>query len=280
MSGLVFVESDPFSPIRYIYRVSGILYCGKSKYQEIQVFESPDFGKMLVLDGVVQLTERDEFFYHEMLAHVILHAHPNPRTVLIIGGGDGGTLREVLKHNSVERVQLVELDRQVIETSKRFFPGLAGGFSDPRVHVKCMNGTNYVRQARGTFDAVIVDSTDPVGYGKRLFTDQFFADVFSILNETGMFVIQTESLHFHHKFVADVQIRLNKLFNIVELYCVPLATYAGNWWTFSIASVKYPVDAQNRKQEVITKYYDEEVHRKAFVPCSLRKKLLDGSLDW
>lgn len=280
MDGLVFLESDPFSPIRYIYRVSGILYSGKSKYQEIQVFESPDFGKMLVLDGVVQLTERDEFFYHEMLAHVILHAHPNPRTVLIIGGGDGGTLREVLKHSSVERVQLVELDRQVIEVSKRFLPGLSGGFSDPRVHVKCMDGTRYVRQVGDPFDVVIVDSTDPVGYGKRLFNDQFFADVLSILNETGMFVIQTESLHFHHEFVADVQVRLSKLFKIVELYCVPLATYAGNWWTFSISSTQYPVDAQNRRQEVITKYYDEEVHRKAFVPCSLRKKLLDGSLDW
>ncbi len=278
--GLVFVESDPFSPIRYIYRVSGTLYSGKSRYQEILVLESPDFGKMLVLDGVVQLTERDEFFYHEMLAHVILHAHPNPRTILIVGGGDGGTLREVLKHNSVERVQLVELDRQVIEVSKCFFPGLAGGFSDPRVHVKCMDGTRYVRQARGSFDVVIVDATDPVGYGKRLFTDQFFADVLSILNKTGMFVIQTESLHFHHEFVADVQIRLSKLFKIVELYCVPLATYAGNWWTFSIASTKYPVDTQKRKQEVITKYYDEEAHRKAFVPRSLRRKLLDGSLDW
>ncbi|MBM4445832.1 MAG: polyamine aminopropyltransferase [Chloroflexi bacterium] len=280
MHDLVFLERDPFSPIRYIYRVSGILYCGKSKYQEIQVFESPDFGKMLVLDGVVQLTERDEFFYHEMLAHVILHAHPNPRTVLIIGGGDGGTLREVLKHNSVERVQLVEIDRQVIETSKRFFHELAGGFSDPRVHVKCTDGTRYVRQARGPFDVVIVDSTDPVGYGKRLFIDQFFADILSILNETGMFVIQTESLHFHRKFVADVQIRLGRLFKIVELYCVSLATYPGNWWTFSIASTKYPVAAQNRKQEVITKYYDEEIHKKAFVPSSLRRKLLDCNLDW
>jgi len=278
--GFVFLENDPFSPIRYIYRVSGILYSGKSRYQEIVVLESPDFGKMLVLDGVVQLTERDEFFYHEMLAHVILHAHPNPKTVLIVGGGDGGTLREVLKHSSVKRVQLVELDRQVIEVSKRFFPGLAGGFSDPRVHVKCMDGTHYVRQAGDHFDVVIVDATDPVGYGKRLFTDQFFADVLSVLSETGMFVIQTESLHFHHKFVADMQIRLSKLFKVVELYCIPLATYAGNWWTFSIASTKHPVDAQNRKQEVITKYYDEEAHKKAFVPRNLHRKLLDGSLDW
>jgi len=278
--GLVFLESDPFSPIRYIYRVSGILYSGKSRYQEILVLQSPDFGKMLVLDAVVQLTERDEFFYHEMLAHVILHAHPNPRTVLIVGGGDGGTLREVLKHNSVNSVQLVELDRQVIEVSKRFFPGLAGAFSDPRVHVKFMDGTRYVRKARDLFDIVIVDSTDPVGYAKRLFADQFFADVLSVLSETGMFVLQTESLHFHHEFVADVQIRLSKLFKVVKLYCVPLATYPGNWWTFSIASTKYPVDAQKRKQEVITKYYDEEAHRKAFLPHSLHKKLLDGSLDW
>lgn len=280
MRGSLFFDNDPFSPISYIYRISSILHSEKSRYQEIQVLESPDFGKILVLDGVVQLTERDEFFYHEMLAHVILHAHPNPRTVLIIGGGDGGTLREVLKHNSVERVQLVEIDRQVIEVSKRFFPGLTEGFSDQRVQVKCMDGTRYVRQAKDHFDIVIVDSTDPVGYGKRLFADQFFADILSVLSDTGMLVIQTESLHFHHKFVAGVQTSLSKLFKIVELYCVPLATYPGNWWTFSIASTKYPVDMQKRKQEVNTKYYDEDVHRKAFVSRSLRKKLLDGSLDW
>lgn len=280
MYGPAFIERDPFSPITYSYKVSEILYHGKSPYQEIMVLNSNHFGKMLVLDGVVQLTEKDEFFYHEMLAHVALHAHVNPKTVLIIGGGDGGTLREVLKHKLVKEVQLVEIDNQVVEVSKRFFPELTVGFSDQRAELIEMDGVSYIKQTKCKYDAIIVDSTDPIGPAEGLFTEQFFDGIRNILNDEGIFVTQTESLHFHRQFVVDTQIKLRELFEIIGLYNVPLATYAGNWWTFSIASKKYPVKKPNRNQEVITKYYDEQVHESAFLTDNLYEKLLNNTLDW
>ncbi|MCJ7515552.1 MAG: polyamine aminopropyltransferase [Dehalococcoidia bacterium] len=276
----VFFENDPFSPIAYLYQVSEILHRCKSSYQEIMILNSPYFGKMLVLDGVVQLTEKDEFFYHEMLAHVVLHAHVHPKTVLIIGGGDGGTLREVLKHKQVEKAQVVEIDKEVIEVSKRFFPELSTGFTDERAELIEMDGVNYIKQTKCKYDAVIVDSTDPVGSAEGLFTEQFFSDILNILNNDGIFVIQTESLHFHRQFVIDTQIKLRGLFKIVGLYSVPVATYAGNWWTFSIASKKYSVKKPNRNKEVITRYYDEQVHKNAFLTDNLYLKLLNNTLDW
>jgi len=280
MYGPLFIESDPFSPVGYVYRVKSVLHSSRSAYQQIDVLDTVHFGRVLVLDGVVQLTEKDEFFYHEMLAHVALHAHPHPARVAIIGGGDGGTLREVLKHESVREVHLIEIDEQVIEVSTRFFPGLAAGFSDPRVHVHKMDASDFVRQPGRAFDIVIVDCTDPVGVAEPLFDDGFFGAVSSLLHGEGIYVAQTESLHFHRDFVADVQRRLSGVFATVDLYTTPLATYAGNWWTFSVASDACTPREPVRRCEVATRYYDEQVHRAAFLPRSLYGKLVDNKLDW
>jgi spermidine synthase len=143
-----------------------------------------------------------------------------------------------------------------------------------------MDGSCFVNTTADKYDVVIVDSTDPVGSAQSLFSEQFFNDVRSILNKDGILVIQTESLHFHLKFVIEIQQRLIKLFNIVRLYTVPLATYAGNWWTFSIASRKYTPDIPNREHSVSTRYYDEQVHKNAFLPETVYKKLMSGDLDW
>ncbi|MBI1810923.1 MAG: spermidine synthase, partial [Nitrospirae bacterium] len=153
-----FYEKDPYAPIQYTYEVENILYNGKSKFQEIMVIRNPHFGKMLILDGVVQITERDEFFYHEMLTHVALHAHPAPRKVIIIGGGDGGAVREVLKHKTVEKVYFIEIDEEVINVSRKFFPEVACDVDDPRVEIKCMDGAEFIKGRDSDIDAVIVDS--------------------------------------------------------------------------------------------------------------------------
>jgi spermidine synthase len=145
-----FVEIAPFVPIEYRYEIDRILYRGGSDFQKIMVFENPYFGRMLILDGIVQLTERDEFFYHEMLTHVVMHAHPNPRKVIVIGGGDGGTVREVLKHRTVEKVYFVEIDKKVIEISKKYFPTVSCGIDDPRVEIKNMDGAEFVRKCSTT----------------------------------------------------------------------------------------------------------------------------------
>ncbi len=275
----LFREKDPFAPINYSYEIEGILHKRKSKYNNIMILKSPHFGRMLVLDGVVQLTELDEHFYHEMLVHVPLHIHPSPKHIAIIGGGDGGTLREVLKHKGVKKVVLVEIDEAVIEVSKSFLPMLSSGFGDSRVEIMTMDGADFIKNTREELDVIFVDSTDPVGFAKSLFTDEFFSDVFSALKPDGIFAAQTESLHFHHDFVRNVQRKLGQKFKHVDLYTTSIATYAGNWWTFSIASKEYNPRKKPRKCKVLTKYYAEDVHVNAFLPQSLKEKLYSVDLE-
>ena len=274
MDDLLFLERDPFSPIRYAYKAQQILHSEQSEFQEILVFECAYFGRILALDGVVQLTEKDEFIYHEMLTHVVLHAHPRPENVLIIGGGDGGTLREVAKHKPVSRIDLVELDPAVIQVSRQYLPTLATSFDDPRLTISNMEGAAFLQQSTTLYDVIIVDCTDPVGPAKGLFSDDFFADVIHRLAPDGIFVAQTESLHFHRPFVTEVQHRLARMFNIADLYTASLATYAGNWWTFSVGSRRYNPRAQAQNCEVTTKYYSDDVHAHAFLPQSLYDRLI------
>ncbi|MCX5999174.1 MAG: spermidine synthase [Chloroflexi bacterium] len=242
VSYVTFDEQDTQSPISYSYSVEEVVCRRRTKHHELLVFRNAYWGKVMVLNNIVQFTERDEHLYHEMIAHVGLHAHPCPTDVLIIGGGDGGTLREVLKHRSVSNVLVAELDAEVIEVCKEYFPAMGSGFSDSRVHVVEADGVDLLGLKRGEFDLIIVDST--------------------------------ESLHFHRRFVRQVQRRLGAIFKLVDLYTVPLSTYAGNWWTFSIASKVHDPSQMLRKCEVPTKYYAEDVHRHAFLPRSLYRKLM------
>ncbi len=280
MRDVFFIERDPYAPIRHCYAVSKVLYESKSEYQEILVLESPEFGKLLVLDGVVQLDEKYEFMYHEYLAHVPLHAHPNPEDVLIIGGGDGGTLREVLKHGSVKRAVLVDIDKEVIEVSKRFFPTLSSGFDDPRAIVVNEDGYKYIQDYEGEFDVVIVDSTDPVGFAHVLTTEDFFRFVHRALKEDGIFVGQTESIHYHLDMVVKVQKNLQKVFPIVDLYTSVVPIYAGYWWTYSIASKKHPVREPSREVKVQTKIYSADMHRYAFLPESFYERVMEGEFRY
>jgi len=274
MYDIHFFERDPYAPVRHCYAVNKVLYHTKSPYQEILVFENPFFGKVLVLDGVVQLTEKDEFIYHEMLAHVPLMAHPEPKKVLIIGGGDGGTLREVLKHKTVEEAVLVDIDKEVIETSKKFFPTLSKAFDDPRAIVVNEDGFKYLQDYENEFDVIIVDSTDPVGYAYALTTEEFFKMVFRALKEGGIYVGQSESIHYHLDIVRKFQNNLKAVFPIVDLYTVVIPTYAGYWWTFSIASKKYNVREPKRVKDFETKYYSEGVHKSSFLSEELYEKLI------
>ncbi len=276
MMDVFFIERDPYAPIRHCYPVSKILYEGKSEYQEIMVIESPHFGRVLVLDGVAQCDERFEFIYHEFISHVPLFAHPKPEDILIIGGGDGGALREVLKHREVKRAVLVDIDRQVIEVSKKFFPTMAVAFEDPRVIVLNEDGYKYVQDYEQEFDVIIVDSTDPVGFAHVLTTEEFFKYVFRALKEDGIYVGQTESVHYHADIVRRVQKSLRKVFPIVDLYTAVIPGYAGYWWTFSIASKKHPVREPSRDVNIQTKLYSADMHRHAFLPESFYQKILSG----
>lgn len=275
-----FFEKDPYAPVQYVYDVEKVLYKSRSNFQDIMVIENPFFGKMLILDGVVQITEKDEFFYHEMLVHVLMHSHPDPQNIIVIGGGDGGAVREVLKHDSVKKIYFVEIDEEVINTSKKFFPQVSCGIDDERVEIRCMDGAEFVRSRDGDIDVIIVDSTDIIGFAKSLFTVEFFKSVKNSLNKNGMFVTLSESLHFHMNIVIDVQEALRLIFPVVDLYTAPLATYAGNWWTFSAASKDLNLREMRREYKIKTRYFNDEIYQQAFLPLKIYENLLKRSLLW
>ena len=276
-----FYENAPYVPMQTGYDVENILYKGKSRFQDIMVVENSDFGKMLLLDNVVQLTEADEFFYHEMLAHVVLHAQPNPKKVVVIGGGDGGVVREALKHKSIEKVWFIEIDEEVIKVSEKFFPQVASGNKDPRVEIKCMDGAEFVKMLPAKdIDAIIVDSTDIIGFARTLYTKEFFAAVRHCLKDTGMFVTHSESIIFHRDTVVKVQNILSKAFPVTDLYTAAIATYPGYWWSFSVGSVSLDPREVRQPFSIETKLYDDEMHKNAFLPRKFYKKLLEGKLGW
>lgn len=276
-----FTEKAPYAPVEYLYDVEQILYKGKSQFQELMVIKNPYYGKMLILDDVVQITERDEFFYHEMLTHVVMHAHPGPKKVIVIGGGDGGVVREVLKHKTIEKVYFVEIDEEVINVSRKFFPDVSSGIDDPRVEIKIMDGADFVAKRKAAdIDAVIIDSTDIIGFARTLFTPEFFTAVKNCLSDQGMFVTHTESLHFHKDMVIEIQEALKKIFPLVDLYTTPIATYPGNWWAFAVASKgASPRELKNRAK-IKTKYYSSEIHQQSFVPKGFYEKLMKRELEW
>lgn len=214
------------------------LYHKKSRYQTIDVLESVYYGRVLVIDKVVMLTEMDEFVYHEMLTHVPLQYMENPSSVLIIGGGDGGTAREVLKYKSIKRVVMVEIDEEVIETSKRFFPTLSSSFRDKRLEVCIEDGAKYVKETDERFDLIIVDSTDPVGPGEVLFSAGFYRDCSRLLESGGVLTAQTESPFDlrYRPVIQDIYRNLRSGFNIVRMYLGSIPTYPFGLWSFGFAS--------------------------------------------
>jgi spermidine synthase len=276
-----FTEKAPYAPVEYLYDVEEIIHKTKSKFQEIMVIKNPYYGTMLILDDVVQLTERDEFFYHEMLTHVVLHAHPHPKKVIVIGGGDGGAVREVLKHKTIEKIYFVEIDEEVINVSRKYFPSVSSGMNDPRVEIKIMDGADFIaRRKDADIDAIIIDSTDIVGFARSLFTTDFFTAVKKCLTENGMFVTHTESIHFHKDMVIEIQEILKKVFPVVDLYTAPIATYPGNWWAFAVASKGISPREIRSKVKIKAKYYDNEIHQQAFITKKLYNKLMRRELHW
>jgi spermidine synthase len=250
-------------------RIKETLYQKQSRYQFIEVLETFSFGRLLVLDGAVMLTERDEFIYHEMLAHVPLCAHPDPRDVLIIGGGDGGTLREVLKHPSIRRVDLVEIDEEVVETARRFFPTLTTGLEDPRTRLLFQDGIEFAKHQQEEYDAVLVDSTDPVGPAVGLFEDPFYQALHQALRPDGVLSLQCGSPFFDGEFVGENQKRLSGRFPHVATYVAPVVTYPGGLWGFSFASKQHGHSdegyADRYDQRALkTRYITPEVHQAAF----------------
>ncbi len=250
-------------------RIKETLFRKKSPYQLVEVMDTEGFGRLLTLDGTIMCTERDEFVYHEMLAHVPLCTHPDPREVLIIGGGDGGTLREVLKHPSIRRADLVEIDEEVIQASRRFLPTLNTGFDDPRTRILCRDGIEFVKEQREGYDVVLVDSTDPIGPAVGLFETAFYKDVFGALRAEGILGVQSESPFFDGELMGSIYSNLRTLFPHVAPYLAPVVTYPGGHWSFTFAGktqnpLEGPHAERYHQREFETRYYTPEVHHAAF----------------
>lgn len=250
--------------VRLGLKVDSILHQETTPYQELVVAETAAYGRMLVLDGAIQTTTVDEFVYHEMITHVPLMMHPNPRTVGIIGGGDGGAVREALKHPSVEAVHLIEIDAQVVAAAKRYFPEISVELDNPRAHVHCTDGIQWVREARN-FDVIVVDSTDPVGPATGLFQPEFYQSVARALGADGIMVAQSESPFLEPDVIQMVVRGMRTAFPIVRLYLAAIPTYPSGFWSFTLGSKgPLPGPADSGRATFSTRYWTLGVHEAAF----------------
>ncbi|WLR50756.1 polyamine aminopropyltransferase [Bacillus tianshenii] len=247
-------------------KIKRTLHTEKTDFQQLDMVETEEFGNMLVLDGMVMTTQKDEFVYHEMVAHVPLFTHPNPEHVLVVGGGDGGVIREVLKHPSVKKAVLVEIDGLVIEYSKKYLPEIAGELDNPRVEVKVDDGFMHIAKSENEYDVIMVDSTEPVGPAANLFTRGFYDGIAKALKEDGIFVAQTDNPWFKADLISQVYKDVKEIFPITRLYTANIPTYPSGLWTFTIGSKKHdPLEvSEERFHEIETKYYTKDLHKAAF----------------
>ncbi len=248
-------------------KINKTLHTEQTDFQKLDMVETEEWGNMLLLDDMVMTSEKDEFVYHEMVAHVPLFTHPNPEYVLVVGGGDGGVIREVLKHPGVKKATLVDIDGKVIEYSKEFLPSIAGKLDDSRVDVQVGDGFMHIAEAENQYDVIMVDSTEPVGPAVNLFTKGFYAGISKALKDDGLFVAQSDNPWFKADLIASVQKDVREIFPITKLYTANIPTYPSGLWCFTLGSKKYdPLQvAEERFHEIETKYYTKELHKAAFV---------------
>ncbi len=276
-----FYEVFPQAGTSFGLEVTSKLHSEKSSFQTIDIYQTTTFGKLMVLDGCIMVSERDHFIYHEMITHPGLFTHPNPRRVAIIGGGDCGTLKEVLKHDNVEAVTQIEIDERVTRMSEQYFPELCELNHDKRATFRFEDGIKWIKaQPAGTWDVIIIDSTDPVGPAKDLFSDQFLSACFKALGEHGILVQQSESPILHtHSIIRDLQRDLNSVgFNHVHTLPFPLPVYPSGWWSATMASKSVKPehfrnqDAQNKSFD--THYYNHSIHQAALAQPEFMKLTL------
>lgn len=266
-------------------KVEKILFKEKSEYQEVVVFESATYGKVLVLDGILQLTEKDECAYQEMIAHLPLCSIESPKNVLVVGGGDGGVLREIARHSSVDLIDICEIDKMVIDVSKKFFPELAVGFEDPRVHLHVADAVEFIRNTpKGKYDAIIVDSSDPVGPAQELVERPFFESIARALRPGGVLCNMAESMWLHTHLIQDMMTACHEIFKgSVHYAWASVPTYPSGVIGFILCSTvgppvdfKIPVNPiekiEGALQQRELRFYNSQMHRAAFALPSFVKR--------
>ncbi len=264
-------------------KVTRHLHAEKSEYQQIDFFESETYGRFFTLDGLMMVNEKDEFVYHEMITHVAMATNPNIKNVLIIGGGDGGTSREISRYDSIERIDMVEIDERVVSLCQEYLPFTADHLDkDKRINLEFTDGFQYVIDTPdNSYDLILVDSTDPIGPGEGLFTREFYSNCFRILTDDGILINQHESPYydFHVHGMKRAHLRIEELFPIVHVYQYHMPTYPSGHWLFGFASKKYdPIKDQDREWweslNLKTRYYNSDIHSGAFMlPNFVKEKM-------
>lgn len=249
------------------YKIKETLVRKKTKYQDLAILDTEVFGRMLVLDGIVQVTTKDEYVYHEMISHIPLFTYPHPKKVLVVGGGDGGAIREILRHPTVEKAVLCEIDGDVIEQCKRYLPEISCGLDDKRCQVFVGDGIKYVKEHKNEFDVIIVDSTDPFSIAEGLFGGNFYKDIYDALTEDGIFIAQTETPFYLPETVKKVFNDAKAIFPITKLFMAAIPTYPGGYWSFTVGSKRYDPSQVDTATipPMDMKYYTPELHRACFV---------------
>lgn len=267
--------------VHFYMKVEKQLYSEESYYQKIEILETVDYGKILVLDGELFTTEKDEFVYHEMVVHVPMGVHPDIKNVLVIGGGDGGTARELTKYPTIEKIDVVEVDKMLVEAARKYLPELSSKLDDPRVTVYFDEGIRFVRMVRNKYDLIIVDCDDPYGPAEGLFTREFYGVCWNALKDDGILINQHESPYYdqHAKSVQMAHRNIKSAFDCSMVYQCHIPSYPSGHWLFGFASKKYhPIDDMNSKRwnelGIKTKYYNTDLHKGAFYLPTYVKQLL------
>ena len=269
--------------VRFSIKVDKQLISVESPFQRIDIFESREFGRFLTLDGFMMLTEKDEFIYHEMMVHVPMAVKNDTKKVLVIGAGDGGTVRELVKYSNISQIDMVEIDKMVVDVCREYLPSTASKLNDPRVNLYFEDGLKFVRSKTDEYDLILVDSTDPFGPGEDLFTREFYGNCFNALKEDGILVNQHESPYY--KADAEAARRTNKqlkaVFPYATVYQLHIPTYPSGHWLFGFASKRYnPVEDLKAEEwdslGLETRYYNTDIHKGAFALPNYVKELLEG----
>ena len=257
--------------VRFSIKVEEQLYSAQSPFQRIDVFQSKEFGRFFTLDGLMMVTEKDEFIYHDMITHVAMATNPNIKKVLVIGAGDGGTVRELTRYSTIEHIDMVEIDKMVVDVCIKYLPQTACKLNDKRVNLLFEDGLKFVRTKTNEYDLIIVDSTDPFGPGEGLFTKEFYGNCFNALKEDGILVNQHETPYYdsYAKSMQRAHKRIKEFFPVCRVYQAHIPTYPSGHWLFGFASKKYdPVkdlDAEKwNKLGLKTKYYNTDIHTGSF----------------
>ena len=269
--------------VKMSIRVDRQLYSGRSEFQRIDVFECPEFGRFLTLDGYMMLTEKDEFIYHEMITHIPMAVHPRVRDVLVIGAGDGGVIRELARYPEIEHIDMVEIDELVVEVCKKYLPKTACRLNDPRLTIYYEDGLKFIRSCKDKYDLIIVDSTDPFGPGEGLFTKEFYGNCYNALHDDGIMVNQHESPFYDEDAAACQRAhkRIVESLPISRVYQAHIPTYPSGHWLFGFASKKYhPLkdlqEARWNLRGLSCKYYTTTLHKGAFyLPAYVEELLKD-----